>query len=183
MVRADAGHDLTPSSRIAVMSRGTQCCSDSQAETGEIVNRSISLVAASLCGWTCSAHAQDTLSAQWATQWNAKNLAAVMELYAPRPAFLPTIGPRWAGTDNIRKNFSGLLTTYDPHISLRSIASENSGELAYDSGTYDETITPVKGGKPIASKGSYLFLFQRQPDGSWKILEQTWTSDGPPPKL
>ena len=143
------------------------------------------LSAAAVCiSTTCSAHGQETLSAQWAALWSAKNLAAVMELYAPRPVFLPTIGPRWEGTDNIRKNFAGILSAYDPQIRLRSIASESSGDLGYDSGVYDETITPAKGGKPIASKGSYLFVFQRQEaGGSWRILEQTWTSDAPPPNL
>ena len=50
-----------------------------------------------------------------------------------------------------------------------------AGELGYDSGTYDETIVPLKYGKPRHLAGSYLFLFQIQADGEWKILEQSWT--------
>jgi ketosteroid isomerase-like protein len=40
-----------------------------------------------------------------------------------------------------------------------------------------------QGGKPIPSRGAWLFLFQREKGGAWKILEQTWTSFGAPPKL
>lgn len=115
------------------------------------------------------------ISAVWAEDWSAKKLDTVMAFYAPEPVFLPTVGPRWEGTDAIRQNFVGVLAAYNPHIVLHSIKSEASGALAYDSGTYEETITPVKGGAAIPAKGSYLFVFQRQKNGAWKILEQAWT--------
>ncbi len=116
-----------------------------------------------------------TLSNLWASAWSAKKLDAVMAFYAPEPVFLPTVGPRWEGAAEIRKNFAGVLATYNPHIVLHSSKSESSGRLAYDNGTYEETITPVKGGAAIPAKGSYLFVFLRQKNGDWKILEQTWT--------
>ncbi|HWY16421.1 MAG TPA: nuclear transport factor 2 family protein [Rhizomicrobium sp.] len=129
------------------------------------------------------AHAAGSLSEKWAADWSAKKLDAVIALYAPEPVFLPTIGPRWVGLAAIRKNFAGLLDNYDPHVVLHSLETARSGTLGYDSGTYEETITPVKGGKPIPSRGAYLFLFRREKGGAWKILEQTWTSFDAPPKL
>jgi len=131
-------------------------------------------LAATACT-TAYAQAPQSLSTEWAADWSSKNLDAVMRLYAPEPVFLPTVGAGWEGTDSIRKNFAGILATYSPHIVLHSTKSETSGTLAFDSGTYDETITPVKGGKPIPAKGDYLFVFQKQKNGDWKILEQTWT--------
>ncbi|MEI9932487.1 MAG: DUF4440 domain-containing protein [Rhizomicrobium sp.] len=119
------------------------------------------------------------ISQQWTGYWNAKNLKAVMMLYAPEPVFHPAVGATWEGEALIRKNFAGLLKDYDPDIVLHSVRSETSGTLAYDSGTYDETIARVKGGAPIKAHGSYLFLFQRQKHGGWKILEQTWTERDP----
>jgi ketosteroid isomerase-like protein len=119
------------------------------------------------------------ISAEWAGFWNAKNLDAVMTLYVADPAFLPTIGHGWIGTAELRKNFADLLKVYDPRIVLTSLKSETSGDLAYDTGSYDETIAPVKGGKAIQAKGHYLFLFRREKHGRWKILEQSWTSFEP----
>jgi ketosteroid isomerase-like protein len=127
--------------------------------------------------------AQDSLAGQWAELWNAKKLDAVMQLYAPEPVFLPTIGPRWSGANVIRTNFAGLLAHYNPHLNLHSIRRQASGDLAYESGIYDEVIIPVTGGKPIPTKGSYIFVYQRHSGSDWKILEQTWTSDAPLPKL
>jgi len=123
-----------------------------------------------------SAQAGGSLSREWAADWSAKRLDEVMRLYAPAPVFLPTVGPRWEGATAIRKHFAGLLAKFNPRIVLHSMRSETSGNLSYDSGTYEETITPVNAGKPIAAQGSYLFIFQRQQNGEWKILEQTWTS-------
>ncbi len=118
------------------------------------------------------------VSAQWAGYWNAKNLDGVMKLYAPEPVFLPTVGPAWDGADAMRENFAGLLKNYDPHIELHSLRTGMSGNLADDTGSYDETIDRVKGGAPIVAKGNYLFLFAREKRG-WKILEQTFTERAP----
>jgi ketosteroid isomerase-like protein len=106
------------------------------------------------------------LSSIWAADWSAKNLD---------PVFLPTVGASWDGTAAIRKNCAGLQAKFNPHIALQSIWSESSGSLAYDSGTYEETLVPVSDGKPIHAKGNYIFIFQRRTNGPWKILEQTFT--------
>jgi uncharacterized protein (TIGR02246 family) len=141
------------------------------------------LLAASAVGCLMAAQATgapvENISQQWAGDWNAKNLKSIMTLYAPQPVFLPASGERWDGAAEIRKQFAGLLKQFDPRLALQSVKSETSGNLAYDSGTFDETVAPTKGGAAIQAKGNYLFLFQRQKNGKWKILEQTWTQFGP----
>jgi uncharacterized protein (TIGR02246 family) len=118
------------------------------------------------------------LSVQWAAAWSAKDLDGLMALYAPEPAFLTTSGERWKGTATIRAHFAEGLAEYNPQLTVTSLESEASGDLAYDSGSYEETTTAVKGGGAIRAKGNYLFIFQRQTDGRWKILEQAWTQAG-----
>ena len=116
------------------------------------------------------------LSQQWAGYWNAENLASIMTLYAPDPVFLPASGERWEGMTQIHRTFAKLLKRYDPRLTLQSRKSDTSGNLAYDSGTFDEVLAPAKGGKAIHAKGNYLFVFQRKSRrGDWKILEQVWT--------
>jgi len=131
--------------------------------------------------WATPTQAQSVseISRRWAADWSNKKIAAIMTLYAPAPTFLPTYGKRWTGREEIEKNFRTLLAKFNPHIVMRSRRSEISGNLAYDSGDYDEVVMPMKTGKPIRASGSYLFLFQRRKGGSWKILEQTWTQYDP----
>ncbi|HTQ14064.1 MAG TPA: DUF4440 domain-containing protein [Rhizomicrobium sp.] len=116
----------------------------------------------------------EDVSQQWAGYWNAKNVKAIMTLYAPDPVFLPAEGFRWTGAASIRRHFAAGLKLYDPRLTLASTRSAASGNLAYDSGTYEEVLSPARGGKSANTRGSYLFVFQHTRHG-WKILEQSWT--------
>ena len=149
--------------------------------------KALVIIAVAALGLAPAAHAgarsPQSVSTEWAADWSAKKLDATLALYAPAPVFLPTVGPRWAGLSVLRTNFAGLLANYNPHITLHSLKAETSGDLAYDDGVYEETITSMKDGKVIAARGSYLFVFRRDKHGRWKIQEQTFSSYDPPPAL
>ena len=49
-----------------------------------------------------------------------------------------------------------------------------SGDWAFDRGTEHYTLTPRAGGAPIRKSGNYLYLYQRQEDGSWKQSRVMW---------
>jgi uncharacterized protein (TIGR02246 family) len=121
-----------------------------------------------------------SLITRWAADWTAGNLDAVMALYAPDAVFHPNGSERWSGRAAIARNFAGVLSKFRADLHLHSVRSEASGDLAYDSGTYAETVRAVSGGKkPLHLTGDYVFLFRRGAGGDWKILEQTWTEYGP----
>ncbi len=46
-------------------------------------------------------------------------------------------------------------------------------------GTYVVLTTPKNGDKPVEGVGSYLTLWRRQRDGSWKIAYDIWTEERP----
>lgn len=139
----------------------------------------LTLVASLAAASAAQARDLADLSQRWSGYWNAKNLDETMALYAPDAVFLPPVGKAWHGTAEIRKRCAGVLAVYEPHIELTSRHSEKSGSLAFDSGTYEETLNPVKGGRSVHAKGSYLFLFKRGRDGRWRILEQSWNETVP----
>ena len=109
----------------------------------------------------------------WATYWNAKNVADIMKLYAPDAVFLRPNAARTTGTPAIRALFESVLATNTPHIEFHGITIEGSDDLAYDSGTYDETITT--GGVTRKTKGDYLIVVKRQANGRWLIVQQAWS--------
>lgn len=101
---------------------------------------------------------------------------AVMALYAPEAVFLPSRGPRAEGLGQIRARFEMVLPHTTSTLTLQSQHSEISGNLGYDSGTFDETVTPMEGGTTVLHfMGNYLFLYRCDADGGCKILEQTLT--------
>ena len=84
-----------------------------------------------------------------------------------------------------RKELQGLIN--DPNLKLTFAADRvqvaESGDLAYSRGHYAITTTDPKTSKPVDSQGSYLTVYKKQADGSWKATEDfitpgPATSDG-----
>ncbi len=117
----------------------------------------------------------EKISADWANYWNAKQLDSTVELYAPDAVFLTGQGNRITGRAAIREVFKTALETNTSHLSVRSLVTEESSNLAYDSGEYWQTITPASGGAQVELQGNYLIVFRRQADGKWLIIEHVWT--------
>jgi len=69
----------------------------------------------------------------------------------------------------------------DPNFSMsfqttRAVASKG-GDLVYTMGTYAMTVTDPKTKKLVTDKGKYLTVYQKQADGSWKAVADTYNSD------
>jgi uncharacterized protein (TIGR02246 family) len=109
----------------------------------------------------------------WAADWNAKRVNEIMRLYAADAVFLRPNAARTTGVESIRALFESVLAKNTPHIAFHGITIEGSDNLAYDSGTYDETITTA--GITRATRGDYLLILKRQADGRWLIVHQAWT--------
>jgi ketosteroid isomerase-like protein len=55
-----------------------------------------------------------------------------------------------------------------------------AGDWAYQRGGYDITLTPKREGvAPIRSIGKYMHIYQRQEDGSWRMIRDIFNSNGP----
>src|SRR5580700_2216114 len=72
------------------------------------------------------------------------------------------------------------MATFNSDLTLHSKNLETSGDLAYDSGDFDESLTVIATGAKITSKGSYVIIFKRQPNGIWQIVQHIWTGTPPP---
>jgi uncharacterized protein (TIGR02246 family) len=112
------------------------------------------------------------LDQQWAKDWSAKNLEAVMKQYTADATFLPVGAPKVTGRDAIRAFFKTILATNTADLTLHSTAKAASGDLAYDLGEYDETVKNPAGTQKF--HGSYLTVFKRV-EGTWLIAAQSWT--------
>lgn len=113
------------------------------------------------------------ISEEWAKQWSAKNLDAVMALYANDAVFLPSTGSRITGRAAIRDLFAKALAANSSELHVQSKVTEQSGDLAYDSGEYDETMT--SGGVTRTGRGNYLVVLRRDRKRQWRIVEHMWT--------
>jgi ketosteroid isomerase-like protein len=53
-----------------------------------------------------------------------------------------------------------------------------SGDLAYTRGAYQLSFKSPQGTQ-VTDQGKYLTVYRRQPDGSWKAVEDIFNSDLP----
>jgi ketosteroid isomerase-like protein len=115
------------------------------------------------------------LRADWCKFLHDKQLDPEMALYAEDAVFIQPAAERVAGLPAIRKLFVQVMGMVTSDPILTSINLEFSGDLAYDSGEYSETLTNVGTGAKSQARGSYLMVLKHQPDGKWRIQQQMWS--------
>ncbi len=116
-----------------------------------------------------------SLQDSWRRYLHDKQLEKAMDLYTEDAIFFEPDGKRATGKAEIRTLFSTVMKTFDSDIHFKSAAEGVSGDLAYASGDFDEVLTTTATGAKINSRGSYLMVLKRQPDGKWKIAQHMWT--------
>jgi ketosteroid isomerase-like protein len=116
----------------------------------------------------------------WVQDLRTKQLEPILKLYAPDAAFLQPDGQRITGSAALRTLFQTIMASFNSDLTLHSQNLDASGDLAYDSGDFQETLTNIATGAKINSKGSYIIIYKRQPNGAWQIVQHVWTGAPPP---
>jgi uncharacterized protein (TIGR02246 family) len=78
----------------------------------------------------------------------------------------PTVRGRAEFESTVRQIFANNTVT-DASATIEETAV--SGDLAYQIGTYSETLAPASG-EPQTIQGRFIFIWRRQPGGAWKIV-------------
>jgi ketosteroid isomerase-like protein len=115
------------------------------------------------------------LREDWAQNLHEKRVEASMAEYAADAEFLPPDGSRVKGKAALQELFEMVTKAFDSDLTFTSAHVEVSGDLAYDSGTYRETLATRATGKSHELSGSYLTVYRHDKSGAWLIVEQVWT--------
>jgi ketosteroid isomerase-like protein len=115
----------------------------------------------------------------WVQDLRTKQLEPILKFYAPDAVFLQPTGERITGSAALRALFQNVMATFNSDLTLHSQNLETSGDLAYDSGDFQETLTTNATGAKMTSTGSYIIIFEYQAKGGWQIVQHAWT--GIPP--
>lgn len=116
------------------------------------------------------------LRTEWTRDLHDKKLDQIAMLYASDAVFLPPNGERIIGRSSIRDLTKKAMDAFTSDLTFQSLNTEFSGDLAYDSGEYRETLTSATDGSTSHGQGNYLMVFKRQKDGAWVIVQQVWTA-------
>lgn len=112
---------------------------------------------------------------------NTGDVEAILAQYAPDAEVLAPGNPRAVGHDAIRamieKESAGMRSA-GVAIELKDDdKAAASGDLGYHSGSF--VVKDASGA--VVDSGKYLAVMQRQADGKWLMIRDTWNSDNPPP--
>jgi ketosteroid isomerase-like protein len=125
--------------------------------------------------------AVEELVRRWDQGLNAKNVDALLRLYAAEPTAMPPDEPAVTGKEAIRgwlkRFFSRGAVEARNHIKLGRV----SGDWAFTRGTFRLTVTSGADDAQVEETGTWAALMNKQPDGSWKVTRNIWNSDLPPP--
>lgn len=116
---------------------------------------------------------------KWNQQVKAKDTEGLAGHYTDDAYFVGPGAPPSDGSTAIRQFYANALT--DPAIAV-DISSDKidvaaSGDMAYSRGHYTEKYTDKKTGKVMTDKGSYLTVYKKQSDGTWKIVQDFAVAD------
>ncbi len=120
------------------------------------------------------------LDAKWSAAAGAKDVDKTVSYYAESAVVMPPNASAATTKESIRRAWKEMLTSPGAAISWKATKVEvaKAGDIAYVSGTYEETTTDASG-KPVKDHGKYVEVWEKQADGTWKVVADIWNSDLP----
>ena len=113
-------------------------------------------------------------TAQFQAAENAGSVDQFRSYFADDLVMMGPNEPPVTGADSIAALMRVFHHTYAVQVEYNSQEIVVFGDWAFDRGTEHYTLTPKAGGAPIRKSGNYLYLYQRQEDGSWKQSRVIW---------
>ena len=117
---------------------------------------------------------------EWDTAYNAGDADKIAGMYWEDAVLMPPGEPASTGRVAIRASMdSGTAAAKAAGMTLdvaEASILEVSGDLAFDSGSYD--VKDASGA--VVDSGSYIGVYQKR-EGKWGYIRDIWNSDRPPP--
>ncbi len=107
--------------------------------------------------------------------------AAMAKMIIRDVVAMPPDRPPLVGTEATMAFWNDLFERYSFEASTSVEEVIASDKWAFVRARNQWTATPQPDGEPQQGEASYIHIFQKQPDGSWKIARDIWNSDQPPP--
>jgi uncharacterized protein (TIGR02246 family) len=116
---------------------------------------------------------------KWNADFKAKDMEALVGHYADDAYFVAPGVAAADGSTEIRKAYAVVSTdqNFEIHFAADKVEVASSGELAYARGKFTQKYTDPKSGKVMTDSGSYITVYKKQSDGSWKAVEDFAAAD------
>jgi len=113
------------------------------------------------------------INARFSEAFNRGNATAIASFYAQDAAVLAPNQPTIRGRKAVEESFEEAIREFGGKMRIEPVEIRAAGDLAYQWANYSTT-----GGKRSVV-GKFVEIYDRQPDGSWKIRLTIHNSDAP----
>ncbi len=122
------------------------------------------------------------IEAQWNKDYEAKDADKVIAHYTDDAVLMAPFAASYVGKAAFGPALKQMVA--DPVLSLKFEATRvevaSAGDMAYTQGSYTLTMTDSATKKPATDHGSYVTVYKKQADGSWKVVSDIASSAVPP---
>ena len=73
------------------------------------------------------------------------------------------------GLDALKTRLANLFERFTAKLAVIVIEIRLHGDVAYDYGWHDLTLTPKEGGQPVHRRNRYVDVWRRNKEGQWKL--------------
>lgn len=123
-----------------------------------------------------------SIETAWNADYNARDPSKLMTYYAEDAALANPGSP--IATDSVSRQLEITKFVSDPTLKLEFAADRvhvaKSGEMAVTRGHYSMQAMDPATKQPKTDTGSYMTVWQKQADGSWKAVEDFVVPGAPP---
>lgn len=125
--------------------------------------------------------AVDDDARQLLEDFRSKDANRIAAHYAEDAVFAIANAPAISGKEAIAKGMGELAkdNAFALDIAKQKTEVSASGDIAYSRGTYHVSATDPETKQVETESGTYLLVYKRQTDGSWKIVEDINSPSGP----
>jgi ketosteroid isomerase-like protein len=114
--------------------------------------------------------------------FNTGNADRILSVFAPEFTDNSADRPSRYGKDapaKLRRHLEELFAEYEVRMNIIMVAIVVSGNIAYDYGWHELTLTPKNGGEAKLARKRYLELWARQANEEWRIIRYIDNDDLP----
>lgn len=109
------------------------------------------------------------------------NADSALAVYTNDVIVMPAGEPALNGDAAVRGWFEAFTKDNNVAGNYTNNDVEVSGDLGIVHYTGTLTVTPKNGGPAVTEAIKGIHVYKRQPNGSWRIAQDVWNSDAPPP--
>ena len=119
--------------------------------------------------------------ALWVGHWSTRDAERILARYAEDATVMtPNMAPAF-GREAIRELVKQFVRdgNFALTFEVARVEVARSGDLGYVQGSYTLVTTGLATKKPVTDRGTYLRVYRKQLDGSWKVLHDMRASNLP----